>query len=123
MRQYMKSKPARYGIKVWAAADVKTTYLYNLQVYTGKLPGSAPEKNQGHRVVCDMMKPLLGTGRGVTTDNFFTSVPTAEFLLQKIITMTGTLRKKSQIFLQLWKLRRDEMFYRQTSSFQINWQL
>jgi len=44
MRQYMKSKPAKYGIKVWAAADVKTSYLYNLQVYTGKLPGNAPEK-------------------------------------------------------------------------------
>ena len=45
MRQYMKSKPAKYGIKVWAAADVKTSYLYNLQVYTGRLPGSPPEKN------------------------------------------------------------------------------
>ena len=29
MRQYMKSKPAKYGIKVWAATDVKTSYLYN----------------------------------------------------------------------------------------------
>ena len=94
MRQYMKSKPAKYGIKIWAAADVKTSYLYNLQVYTGRLPGYAPEKNQGRRVVCDMMEPLFGTGRSVTTDNFFTSVPTAEFLLQKNITMTGTLRKK-----------------------------
>jgi len=25
MRQYMKSKPAKYGIKIWAAADVKTS--------------------------------------------------------------------------------------------------
>ena len=41
-----------------------------------------------------MMEPLFGTGRSVTTDNFFTSVLTAEFLLQKNITMTGTLRIK-----------------------------
>jgi hypothetical protein len=40
------------------------------------------------------MEPLFGTGRGVTTDNFFTYVPTAEFLLQKNITMTGPLRAK-----------------------------
>jgi hypothetical protein len=40
------------------------------------------------------MEPLFGTGRGVTKDNFFTSVPTAEILLQKDITMTGTLRAK-----------------------------
>ena len=49
MRQYMKSKPAR-----------PPTYLYNLQVHTGRLPGNAPEKNQERRVVCDMMKPLFG---------------------------------------------------------------
>ena len=29
MRQYMKSKPAKYGIKVWAAADVKTSVEIN----------------------------------------------------------------------------------------------
>ena len=62
-RQYMKSKPAKYGIMFLAAADVKTSYLYNLQVYTGKLPGNAPEENMGHRVVCDLMEPLFGTGR------------------------------------------------------------
>jgi hypothetical protein len=50
---------------------VKTSYLYHLQVYTGKLPRNAPEKNLGHRAVCDYMEPLFGTGRGVTTDNFF----------------------------------------------------
>jgi hypothetical protein len=98
MRQYMKSKPAKHGIKVWAAADVKTSYLYNLQVYTGKFPGNAPGTNLGHRVVCVLMEPLFGTGRGVTSDNFFTSVPTAVFLLQKNVTMTGTMRaKKSDI--------------------------
>ena len=55
MKQYMKSKPAKYGIKVWVAADVKTSFLYNLQVYTGKLPGNTPEKNQGRWVVCDIL--------------------------------------------------------------------
>jgi hypothetical protein len=27
MRQYMKSKSAKYGIKVWAAADVKNIWI------------------------------------------------------------------------------------------------
>lgn len=35
-RQY-KSKPGPYGIKILAAADVKTKYLCNFQVYTGKM--------------------------------------------------------------------------------------
>ena len=94
MRQYMKSIPAKFGIKVRTNANVKTSHLYNLQVYTGRFPGNALKKNQGRQVVCDMMKPLFGTGRSVITDNLFTSVPTAEFLLQKNITMTETLRTK-----------------------------
>jgi hypothetical protein len=94
MRQYVKSKPVKYGIKFWAAVDVKMSYLYNLQIYTGNLPGNAKGKNMGHRVVCDLMEPLFGTVRGVTTDNLLTSVSTAEILLQKNITMTGTLRAK-----------------------------
>ncbi|KAG8232836.1 hypothetical protein J437_LFUL010944 [Ladona fulva] len=52
------------------------------------------KKSLGHRVVCDLMEPLFGSGRGVTTDNYFTFVPTAEFLLKKKIIMTGTLRVK-----------------------------
>ena len=37
---------------------------------------------------------MFETKKSITTDNFFTSVPTVEFFLQKNITMTGTLRKK-----------------------------
>lgn len=35
-RVYMKSKPARYGIKVMCLCDAKTHYLYNAFIYTGK---------------------------------------------------------------------------------------
>ena len=88
---YIKSKPGRYGIKVWAAADVQTSYLLNLQPYTGKFNGQR-EKNQGERVVTDLISPFYGTGRGVTTDNFFTSIPLALKLLRENITLTGTIR-------------------------------
>lgn len=36
-RVYMKSKPARYGIKIWALADCELNYTVNMQVYLGKL--------------------------------------------------------------------------------------
>lgn len=82
-KQYIKSKPGRYGIKIWVAADVKTTYLCNIQVYTGKAPGGVTEKNQGFRVVSDLVKPYHGSWQGITMDNFFTSVPLANYLLTK----------------------------------------
>ncbi|XP_062864594.1 piggyBac transposable element-derived protein 4-like [Trichomycterus rosablanca] len=57
-RQYMPNKPAKYGIKIWAACDAKSSYAWNLQVYTGKSPGGAPEKNQGMCVVLEMTEGL-----------------------------------------------------------------
>lgn len=50
-RQYIPSKPAKYGIKIWAACDAASSYVWNLQVYTGKCNGGTPENNQGTRVV------------------------------------------------------------------------
>lgn len=35
-RVYMKSKPARYGIKIWALADCEYNYTINMQVYLGE---------------------------------------------------------------------------------------
>lgn len=36
-RVYMKSKPDKYGIKIWALVDCTTSYIANMQVYLGKL--------------------------------------------------------------------------------------
>lgn len=57
-RVYMKSKPGRYGIKIWVCADVKTSYILGLQIYTGMID-NIREKNQGQRVVMDLIKPFF----------------------------------------------------------------
>lgn len=67
--QYIPSKPGKYGIKVWAACDAKTSYAWNLQIYTGKGASGIPEKNQGKRVVLEMTTGLQG--HNITCDNFF----------------------------------------------------
>ena len=90
-RIYMKSKPGRYGIKIWICADAQNAYVSNLQIYTG-MQANKKETNQGQRVVMDLVKPYFGSGRGVTTDNFFTSLPLAQHLLKNNITITGTMR-------------------------------
>lgn len=35
-KQYVPKKPAKYGLKVWALCDVKMSYAWKVQVYTGK---------------------------------------------------------------------------------------
>lgn len=57
---------------MWAAADVKTSYLNNLQMYTGKVIDRAREKDQSFSEV-----PYQRSWRGIVTDNFFTSVSLA----------------------------------------------
>ena len=90
-KQYIPSKPAKYGIKIWALCDSKNSYLYQAQIYTGKEVGAKPEKNQGMRVVADLTKDLKG--QNVTCDNFFTSYKLGTLLLKRGITMLGTVRK------------------------------
>ncbi|XP_031346863.1 piggyBac transposable element-derived protein 4-like [Photinus pyralis] len=91
LRVYMKSKPAKYGIKIWVLADSETSYCKNLQVYLGKV-GNAPERDQGRRVVLDLVS-VLNPGHGITMDNFFTSLELAEELVDKKLTLCGTLRR------------------------------
>ncbi|XP_020359447.1 piggyBac transposable element-derived protein 4-like [Oncorhynchus kisutch] len=90
-RQYIPSKPAKYGIKSWVACDAKSSYAWKMQVYTGKAAGGGPEKNQGMRVVLDLTTGL--SGRNVTCGNFFTSYDLGQRLLERNLTMVGTVRK------------------------------
>ncbi|KAB0790110.1 hypothetical protein PPYR_15577 [Photinus pyralis] len=65
--------------------------LINFGAVHGKI-GNKPEKGQGQRVVLDMVSHL-GQGYGITTDNFFTSIELADKLLQRNLTLCGTLRR------------------------------
>ncbi|KAG1971378.1 hypothetical protein F2P79_002510 [Pimephales promelas] len=89
-KQYMPSKPGKYGIKIWAACDSSSSYAWNMQIYTGKAADRKPEKNQGMRVVLDMTSGLQG--HTITCDNFFTSYALGEELLRRKMTMIGTVR-------------------------------
>ncbi|KAL3969261.1 leucine-rich repeat-containing G protein-coupled receptor 6 [Sarotherodon galilaeus] len=103
-RQYIPSKPAKYGIKIWAACDTTSSYAWNLQVYTGKPDGGAPEKNQGMRVVLDLTQGL--SGHNITCDIFFTSHKLGQELLKRKLTMVGTIRKnKSELPPQLMTMK------------------
>ncbi|CAI5682355.1 unnamed protein product [Oreochromis niloticus] len=92
-RQYMPSKPARYGIKIWVACDAQSSYAWKMQVYAGKPDKlGPPEKNLAARVVMDLTEGLA-PGRNVTCDNFFTSRELATRLFhERGHTLLGTLR-------------------------------
>lgn len=74
-RQYIPSKPARYGIKIFALVDVKNAYTYNLEVYVGAQPdGPYKINNSPNNVVTRLVQQIEGTKRNITIDNWFTSL-------------------------------------------------
>ena len=91
--QYIPSKSGNYGIKIWAICKANTSYAWKMQVYTRKNPAVGRKVNQGARVVKDLVKEIEHSGRNITCDNFFTSIPLARDLLKKKLTLVGTIWK------------------------------
>lgn len=58
-KQYIPSKPAKYGIKIWTLCDSKTSYVWKLQIYIGKDPGQKAEKIRICKL-CDLSNELRG---------------------------------------------------------------
>ncbi|GBP17464.1 PiggyBac transposable element-derived protein 4 [Eumeta japonica] len=94
-RQYIPNKPNPYGIKVQALCDAKMFYAFNMEIYPGKQPNEGPYNldNSGLAVVQRLYEPIFNTARNVATDNWYSSIPLAEALLQKGLTTVGTIRK------------------------------
>ena len=64
-----------------------------MQVYTGKDAGSARETNQGTWVVLDLIEDIENSCQNNTCGNFFTNLSLARKLLEKKLTLVGTMRK------------------------------
>lgn len=94
-RQYMPNKPAKYGIKVFAMVDARMFYTTNMEVYVGKQPdGPFVLDTRPAAVVSRLVEPIRGSGRNVTIDNWFSSVPLVNQLVrEENLTVVATLRK------------------------------
>ncbi|XP_046392323.1 piggyBac transposable element-derived protein 4-like [Ischnura elegans] len=92
-KQYMPSKPDKYGMKVWWACDSETFYPLNSLPYLGKEGGERALPGLGRRVVQQLTEPYQKTNRNVTCDNYFTDMELAQNLLSNGLTLVGTVRK------------------------------
>ncbi|XP_050338220.1 uncharacterized protein LOC126764593 [Bactrocera neohumeralis] len=54
--QFIPSKPAIYGVKIWWAYDSQTKYPLQGILYTGKKDGGEREVNQGENVLLKLVK-------------------------------------------------------------------
>ena len=89
-RQFLPSKPIRFGFKLFTLAESKSGYIWNFEVYTGR-KGEA-EQNQTKNVVVRLMSPLEDKGYRLFTDNFYTSPDLFFTLRERCIQACGTVR-------------------------------
>ncbi|XP_068250593.1 piggyBac transposable element-derived protein 4-like [Palaemon carinicauda] len=103
-RQFIKTKRARFGIKVFVMCNSEiewSGYCYNFQIYYGKetsdyyvlpnVPG-ADELSTSEKIVVHLANSVLGQGRHIFVDNWYSSSCLAHFLLTQETLMTGTIR-------------------------------
>lgn len=94
--QYLPSKPAKYGIKIFWVADAETFYPWKGKIYAGKLAGAERQTNIGPNTVLDLVYDLKKSGRNITADNFFITEELSSKLLKMNLTLVGTVRSNKR---------------------------
>ena len=65
-KQYISSKPGKFGIKVFWLCDADSYYMLNGFIYIGVGTMEAGERVTSHGVTMRLMRPFLNTGRHLT---------------------------------------------------------
>ncbi|XP_037037956.1 piggyBac transposable element-derived protein 4-like [Bradysia coprophila] len=73
LKQFMKDKPTKRGIKGWVRADAESGYVYDINLYTGKSCGNE-EGTLGERVVNTLCSTIRDPDVAIVMDRFFSSV-------------------------------------------------
>lgn len=92
-KTYIPSKPDKYGLKIISACDARTFYFMGGIPYIGKTLQQRKDVPLPTHYVLELTKPIWGTKRNITVDNWFCSYQLAEELGNKQLTLVGTLRK------------------------------
>ena len=86
LRQYIKAKPHKYGIKLWAICCECCGYSIKQNIY---LEGTV-EKVGGRDVVLQLTQPYLEKGHVVYCDRLFSNMDLAAYLRSRQTGMVGT---------------------------------
>ena len=89
IKQFIQSKPDKYGIKMFVLADARTYYPCNIEVYIGKTSLHSTKPQEIVMRLCSHIQP----GHSLVGDNYFSSVNLANKLRDQYqLHYLGTMR-------------------------------
>ncbi len=87
--QYMKAKSWDYGIKIWCLVNVKSKFVYKIELYYGTCHENV-EHAIGCKIVCMLMDRYKNNNYIVTFDNFLFNLRLFWYLLKVGVHTTRT---------------------------------
>ena len=90
-RQFLTSKPSRFGVKNFTLFESSSGYVWDLLVYTGKT-GHDPEKGVAYHVVMKLLQGLEGKHYNIFVDNWYSSPALFLDLAKEKTRACGTVR-------------------------------
>ena len=92
IKQYIQSKPIKWGIKSFLLCESATGYIVNAEIYTGKTDGLfIPKLGATGSVVTRLTAPYNGCNYTLYMDRFYNSPTLTRYLLRRGIQSCGTL--------------------------------
>ena len=83
LKQYLPKKTIKLGFKVWMCVDSTNGFVSDLEVYTGRSDGTTTDL--GAKVVHKLSRELQGGFYHLWFDNFFSSLPLFNLLLENAL--------------------------------------
>ena len=116
--QYLPSKPDRYGLKIFWAADAESNFPLVAEPCLERPLGQERQVNLGRNTAIKLATPFFKTGRNVTTGNFFTDKDLANTLMSYGLTFVGTVRTNKRFLSEAFKVKRGQQLHESSFVFQ-----
>ena len=95
-KQYINTKPGKFGIEILWLCCAETFYMLNGVVYIGKGTVTSNQNLTTRAVSMHLMQPFLNTGRHLAGDNWFTTLELVDELRNNNTSYIGTLRNNNR---------------------------
>ena len=92
IKQYIPSKPRKFGIKLFWLCCANFFYMLNGVIYIGVGTIEVRKPVTSKDLTMHLMRPFLNTGRNLTGDNWFSSLDLVEELRNNDTSYIGTIR-------------------------------